>query len=177
MIKTRKNLKETLNYEKKLYPNKIFDYIVFDQRVLNWKYVKFLRKAEFFFNNKKNLIFYFLYLFYSRKKNKLGAKIGVEIQINSCEKGLLIHHNGSIVINGGAKIGENCQLHGQNCIGNAGPKTGCPIIGNNVDIGVGASILGNIKIGNNIKIGAGAVVVKDCLVDNVTLVGVPAKIL
>ena len=61
-------------------------------------------------------------------------------------------------------------------LGGTGSETGKrhPTIGNNVLIGTGASILGNIKIGNNCKIGAGAVVLKD-IPDNVTAVGVPAK--
>jgi serine O-acetyltransferase len=50
-----------------------------------------------------------------------------------------------------------------------------PIFGDNVDIGAGAKILGNIKIGNNVTIGANAVVLCD-VPDNAIAVGVPAKI-
>lgn len=175
MIDSIAKLKEWLNYEKKLYPNSLYDYLVNDQRVLNWKYLKYLRISEYFYNKKK-FIFYLFYLIFTRKKNKLGAKIGVEIQVNCCDKGLLIHHNGSIVINGKSKIGKNCQLHGQNCIGNKGKGTECPIIGDNLDLGVGASILGGVVLGNNIKVGAGAVVVHSCHYNNITLIGIPAKI-
>lgn len=49
-----------------------------------------------------------------------------------------------------------------------------PTIGNNVFIGSGAKILGNIKIGNNVKIGANAVILKN-VEDNTTVVGVPGK--
>lgn len=52
---------------------------------------------------------------------------------------------------------------------------GCPIIGDNVDIGTGAKILGAIRIANGVKIGAGAVVVKNCLTENATIVGIPGK--
>ena len=44
-----------------------------------------------------------------------------------------------------------------------------PIIGDNVFIGAGAKIIGNVKIGNNVKIGAGSVVVED-IPDNCTVV-------
>ena len=51
-----------------------------------------------------------------------------------------------------------------------------PHIGDNVFIGAGAKILGDIKIGNNVKIGANAVVTKD-VPDNCTVVGNPAVII
>ena len=50
-----------------------------------------------------------------------------------------------------------------------------PVIGNNVDIGVGAKIIGDITIADDVKIGAGAVVTKSCLEKGATLVGIPAK--
>jgi serine O-acetyltransferase len=50
-----------------------------------------------------------------------------------------------------------------------------PIMGNNVDIGTGAKVLGNIRIGNNVVIGANAVVLTD-VPDNSVAVGVPATI-
>lgn len=53
---------------------------------------------------------------------------------------------------------------------------GIPTIGNNVFVGVGACILGNIVIGNNVIIGANAVVTKD-IPDNCVVAGIPAKII
>ena len=50
-----------------------------------------------------------------------------------------------------------------------------PVMGNNVDIGAGAKVLGNIRIGNNVVIGANAVVLTDVPDDSVA-VGVPATI-
>lgn len=50
-----------------------------------------------------------------------------------------------------------------------------PHIGNNVDIGVGAKILGGIEIADDIKIGAGAVVVSSFTTKGATLVGIPAR--
>ena len=118
-----------------------------------------------------------MYVITKRIKNQLGVKIGVEIGANSCDKGLVIHHNGSIIINSNAKIGKNCELHGDNCIGNYGGNSGsaCPTIGDNVDIGVGAKIIGPIYIANNIKIGANAVVTKSFFEEGITIVGVPAN--
>lgn len=174
MIKTKRELKKVLKYEKKLYPNHLFDYLVCYQRIYNWKFIKYLRYAEYHKNN-KGILHKFMYLHYARKKNRLGSRIGVEIWENSFEEGLVIHHNGNIVINGDAKIGKNCQLHGDNCIGNSYAGSGMPIIGDNVDIGVGAKIIGDITIANEIKIGANAVVTKSFFEKGITIVGVPAR--
>ena len=63
------------------------------------------------------------------------------------------------------------------CIGSKGTfPDDSPVIGNNVDIGQNAQILGGIYIADGVKIGAGAVVTKSVLVPGVTVVGVPARI-
>ena len=176
MIKTKHDLKEYLQYEKKLYPNTIADILTNDQRVYNWRYIKYLRKCEFYYNNRrKSLYAKLMYLWYRQKKNMLGSRIGVEIWENSFKKGLVIHHNGSIVVNRDCRIGEDCQLHGDNCLGNAGHGENCPTLGNRVNVGVGAKIIGKITIADNVKIGANAVVNKSFLESGITLVGVPAK--
>ena len=51
-----------------------------------------------------------------------------------------------------------------------------PTLGNNVTVGTGAKVLGNIRIGNNVKIGGNSVVVKD-VPDNCTVVGVPGRVI
>ena len=105
--------------------------------------------------------------------------MGITIPRNVFSTGLLIWHYGNIVVNNNAKVGKNCELHGDNCIGNKGYGSDgkAPIIGDNVDIGVGAKIIGDIKIANNVKIAAGAVVIDSCEEENVILAGVPAKII
>lgn len=50
-----------------------------------------------------------------------------------------------------------------------------PIIGDNVDIGVGAKIIGPVRVADNVKIGANAVVTKSCETPSAVLIGVPAK--
>lgn len=175
MIKTKKDLKEYLAYEKPLYPNSTADILTKDQRTYNWKYVKYLRKCEYYYNNRQKSVFNkIMYIWFRRKKNILGAKIGVEIWENSFDKGLVIHHNGSIVVNRDCRIGMNCELHGDNCLGNAGEGRNCPTLGDNVNIGVGAKIIGKIKIADGIKIGANAVVNKSFDEPNITIVGIPA---
>ena len=181
MIETKQELKETIEYEKYIYLGKSSKARIKERftKYRLWsifQYLKALRRAEYYFNNKnKNVYFEIMYLFAERKKNKIGNKLGIEICNNSVNKGLFICHSGSIVINGEARIGKDCILHGDNCIGNDGSNSEAPIIGDNVDIGVGAKIIGNVKIADNIVIGAGAVVVESCDVPGSVMVGVPAK--
>lgn len=177
-IKSKHELNAIIRYEKKLYPNTFLDCLTNDQRVYNWRFMRLLRYSEYYGRRKQsNLLFLILWLFFRRKRNTLGCKIGVQIQEGSFDKGLVIHHNGSIVVSGGARVGMNCQLHGDNCIGNIGKsgQEGCPVIGDNVSIGVGAKILGPITIASNVIIGANAVVISSCYESGISLVGVPAK--
>ncbi|MFH1097644.1 MAG: serine O-acetyltransferase [Candidatus Desantisbacteria bacterium] len=95
-----------------------------------------------------------------------GVKIG---------KGLRIHHFGGIIIHSAATIGENCTLHQGVTIGDRGNPLKAPWIGNNVFIGAGAKILGDITIGSNCQIGANAVVIES-IPDNCVVVGVPGRI-
>ena len=73
-------------------------------------------------------------------------------------------------------IGKNCTLRHGVTIGNRQAVDDVPVIGDHVDIGAGAKILGKIRIGNNVSIGANAVVITD-VPDNHIAVGVPARIL
>ena len=98
--------------------------------------------------------------------------IGGNCRIGDCTK---IYDN--VTIGEGTVIGKNCIIHGNCCIGSTGGyPDDSPVIGDNVDIGQFAQILGGIRIADNVKIGAGAVVVKDVLEPGVTVVGVPAHI-
>jgi serine O-acetyltransferase len=92
--------------------------------------------------------------------------------------GLYIPHTGGIVINPASKIGERCYLAHNVTIGkvHAGDKAGVPEVGDDVFLGVGAVILGKIKIGNNVAIGANSVVITD-IPDNCFAAGSPAKVI
>lgn len=106
---------------------------------------------------------------------KFGISIPYYTQI---ESGLYISHFGCIIVNHNAVIGKNLNLSQEVTIGqsNRGKKKGCPTIGDNVYIGPGAKIFGNIRIGNNVAIGANAVVTED-VPDNAVVVGIPAKVI
>ncbi len=180
MIKTKQDLKECLKREKGIYlrgskKNILISVLMQEQIVQNWRFVKLLRKTEYYSNMKKSIYRDLMFLHFRRKKNKLGVKLGIEIYENTFDHGINIYHGGNIVVNRNSKIGKNCVLHGSNCIGNNGKDIKCPTIGDNVILGVGAKVIGDIFIANNIKIGAGAVVTKSFYDEGITIVGIPAK--
>lgn len=85
------------------------------------------------------------------------------------------HRAIGVVIQGRAKIGKNAKIESNVCIGGVAGK-GVPVIGDNVFIGTGASVLGGVTIGNDCVIGAGSVVVSD-IPDGSVVVGVPGKVI
>ena len=183
MIKNRDELKEYIKSDNNWYhPQnmkfKIIDCITSNSGYVLKKYLIFLRKAEYHLNNSgASRRHTYLYWYYEGKKNRLGRTLGIEIYPNCFGKGLQIWHTGGIVVHPDVRVGENCILHGGNCIGNKGQVDVVPQIGNNVDIGYGACIIGNIQIADNTVIGANAVVIKSVNESNETVVGIPAKIL
>lgn len=88
-----------------------------------------------------------------------------------------IDHGEGVVIGETSVIGENVLIYQQVTLGGTGKDSGKrhPTIGNNVIIGAGAKILGNITIGDNVRIGAGSVVV-DHVPSHSTVVGIPGRV-
>ena len=183
MINSKLDLKEYLEADRRFYnpigfKNKFIASITEHPLWEIRKFITFLRKLEFYMNTSKGNIFKkFLALHYEARKNRLGSRLGIEIHPNCFDKGLIIYHAGSIIVNASARIGENCKLHGDNCIGFNGKCDTSPTIGNNVDIGYGAVIIGGITISDDCVIGANAVVNHSFNESNCTIVGVPAKAL
>ena len=89
----------------------------------------------------------------------------------------LIEHFGDIIISGDAVFGDDVVIRNGVTVGlrRTGVR-GAPIIGNRVDIGAGAKILGPVRIGDDVAIGANAVVLTDVPANSIA-VGVPAKII
>jgi len=91
--------------------------------------------------------------------------------------GFFIDHGMGVVIGETTEIGKNVTLYQNATLGGTGTDRGKrhPTLGDNVVIGAGAKVLGNIRLGNNVKVGAGSVVIHS-VPDNCTVVGVPAEI-
>lgn len=92
--------------------------------------------------------------------------------------GILIDHGMGVIIGETAVVGDRITIYHGTTLGGTGNEKGVkrhPTVGNNVIIGSGAKVLGNINIGSNSKIGANAVVLDD-VPEGTTVVGVPAKV-
>ena len=88
-----------------------------------------------------------------------------------------IDHGTGVVIGETTEIGDDVLLYQGVTLGGTGNESGKrhPTIGNNVVIGTGASVLGNITIGDSAKVGAGSVVVHS-VPANATVVGIPGRV-
>ena len=184
-IENRQMLKCVLDEERKVYFNS--NKITLEQCYRSsvkyniYKYIAILRKYEYLCERRDSAKNKIVGLYQSlrvkkadRKKNKLGLITNLEVTPGFVEKGIIICHP-NVIING--YIGYNCILHGNNVIGNkrTGAKNEIPYIGNNVDIGAGAMVIGNVTIADNCIIGAGAVVTRSFLEPGSIIAGVPAK--
>ena len=88
----------------------------------------------------------------------------------------LQHGLNGIIVSHYAHIGKDAWIAQQVTIGQEIDENVAPTIGDNVIIGAGAKIIGNVRIGNNVTIGANAVVVND-IPDNCICGGIPARII
>ena len=107
------------------------------------------------------------------KANRISSKYNLELYGKYGEN-LRIWH-GNIILNGNCIIGNNVNLLGNNCIG--AKKGKAPVIGNNVNVGFGSVIVGDVIIADNITIGANSFVNKSFREEGVVIAGCPAKII
>ncbi len=125
------------------------------------------RIAHFFYKIKLKFI--------ARLISTVGRRrTGIEIHpAAKIGKNLFIDHGMGVVIGETAVVGNNCTIYQGVTLGGTGKEHNKrhPTLGDNVIVGAGAKVLGNITIGNNVKIGANSVVLKD-VPDNCTVVGV-----
>jgi serine O-acetyltransferase len=102
-----------------------------------------------------------------------GVELPCEVRLG---RRLRIEHPGGIVVSGDATLGDDVILRNGVTIGlRRTGRRGSPAIGNRVDIGAGAKILGEITIGDDVSIGANAVVLENVPANSIA-VGVPARI-
>lgn len=131
--------------------------IIVNHKIANWLY----RKRLFYL---------------ARLVSQIGKKkTGIEIHPGATlGRYLFIDHGNGVVIGEETVIGDYVTIYHQVTLGATGNEIGRrhPIIGNNVLIGAGSKVMGNIKVGNNVKIGAGSIVLTD-IKDNTTVVGMP----
>lgn len=103
---------------------------------------------------------------------------GIEIHPGAAiGKSVFIDHGMGVVIGETTIVGDYALIYQGVTLGGTGKECGKrhPTLGENVVVGAGAKVLGNIQIGNNVRIGAGSVVLRDVPSD-CTVVGIPGRI-
>ncbi|HVT94634.1 MAG TPA: serine O-acetyltransferase [Bryobacteraceae bacterium] len=117
--------------------------------------------------------------FFARIISQIGrALTGIEIHPGArVGRRLFIDHGMGVVIGETTEIGNDVLLYQGVTLGGTGHERGKrhPTIGNNVVVGTGAKILGNITIGNHVRVGAGSVVIRS-VPDDSTVVGIPGRV-
>lgn len=115
----------------------------------------------------------------ARLMSQLGrALTGIEIHPGArIGRRFFIDHGMGVVIGETTEIGDDVLLYQNVTLGGTGKERGKrhPTIGNNVVIGTGAKILGNIRVGNYVKVGAGSVVIRP-VPDFSTVIGIPGRV-
>lgn len=145
-----------------------------------WRFEILMRQREYVENCHPfpHIINHLIKMILKYRYSRLSIKLGFSIPINVFGPGLCIVHPGTIVVSNGAKIGANCRIHEGVTIGATNKSEKAAIIGDNVFIGSGAKIIGEVKISSEVQIAANAVVVKDVISDSgCTVGGIPARVI
>jgi serine O-acetyltransferase len=157
------------------WPRRFQDYLVNDI----WHFQRLLRKLEYYINCRQSPLFSLYRAWLMYRAFSVGKRLGFYIPPNVFGPGLSIAHWGTLIVNPLSRVGENCRIH--NCVHIAtqchpkGEPDTCPTIGNNVFIGPGAVILGDITIADNCVIGANSYVNSSFFEPGITIAGSPAK--
>lgn len=175
MIETKKELNEYIEQDAKA--NRITDIKKSMRTNVIWKFIVLTRKLDYTHYRRNQSHFYSpIRLYYRclrRQWDKLALKCGFSMSYRNIGKGFSIAHYGQLAINGGCVIGNNFRVHEGVTLGSSGG--GAPYIGNNVFIGTGAKVIGEITIADDVCIGAGAVVVRSITEKGTTWAGNPAR--
>jgi serine O-acetyltransferase len=112
---------------------------------------------------------------YRKVRNTYGIDLPYSVQLG---RRVVIEHQGAIVIHGNCVIGDDCIIRQGVTLGNRhlNRPLEAPVLGDRVNVGAGAKILGKVQLGDDVNIGANAVVLMD-VPPGETAVGIPAKIL
>ena len=176
MIKNKVDYKYYLSEDLKRYHLRFIDRFIFNENYHAVKYLRTLRRLEYLTNIKKNIFqkLEYAYVFWNYKH--LCSKYNMRIGVNTCGPGLFIPHLGFIMVIPRARVGKQCIIAPGVVVGTKQTFDNVPTIGDNVEMTVGAKIIGKVSIGNNVVIAPNSVVVKD-VPDNCVVSGVPAKII
>jgi len=175
-------VKDIIEEERQLYVPEQYSRMKYShqKRYLIWRTIASFRMWQYWSEQRtrndlgrvKWYIAKFAARYYFRQRNLYTEKSGVEISNKSILGRRLNIWHGGVVISGHLGV-----IHGNNILGNKGDLGGkTPTLGNCVEVGAGAVVIGDIRIANNCIIGANAVVNKDFLEDGSLILGIPAQV-
>lgn len=182
---TKQELKAIIAEEKAMYikSNYAFRAFVHQKRYMIWRYLYWFRWAQYYreqitaASGLHRLYAKIAHRFALRRKNIYGEKCGVEITNNSqIGRCLSIWHSGVVI---DAQVGDHVSIRGNIVLGSKDLRctSGRPVIGNGVEVGFGAAVIGNVTISDGCIIGANAVVTKDFPEPGTIIVGIPGRAL
>jgi serine O-acetyltransferase len=123
------------------------------------------------------LLVWFHVILFRLVRNRYGIELYASCIIG---RRFLIGHQSGIVIHRFARFGDDCLIRQNVTLGEAGMGRDNfgdglgPVIGNNVDIGAGAVVMGNVRIGDNVRIGPNSVIMTD-IPANATVIAPPSR--
>lgn len=177
MIKqmTKKQFFEEMHREQMFYNPSIRARLLRYDSFFIARYLFHLRMIEWYeLFPHKNLYRKFQIGWHKYRLRIYGRKTGCQIPPNTTDFGVKVYHWGGMIVNSNAKIGKNLTIYPGVTVG--ANVTGVPTIGDDVFLGLGCKVFGNINIGNNVIVAPNAVVTKN-VPDNAVIGGVPAKII
>ena len=177
MIRTKEELREYIKADRQRYHlrrPRILGALLKDESYYVTKFLYCLRHLEYYSNNRESIFGKIMFYFWFLRHRRLEKDLGIRIAPNIVGKGLYIpHFSGGIIINA-ESLGDYCIINSGVIIGNKNQASNRPTIGNNVEITIGAKVIGKIKLGNNVIVAPNSVVIKD-IPDNLVVSGIPAK--
>ncbi len=144
-----------------------------------WEVITYAGLHAIFWHRRANWLWRHGLKFAARLVSQLNRLVtGIEIHPGATiGRGFFIDHGMGVVIGETAEVGDNCLLYHGVTLGGVSleKKKRHPTLGDNVVIGAGAKVLGDIVLGDNVQVGANAVVLKDVPPDSV-VVGIPGRV-
>ena len=172
-INNKEDLNRFLEIERVRYgvKNTKIPLLAIKENQILWKHIALLRKTEYHSNTGNRMLF----LFYRFRLRTLQRKFCLRIPINVFDCGLKIMHPAPVSVSLKSTVGKNCTLHMNTGIVAGGTNDCVPRLGDDIVLGIGSVVLGDVTLANGIAVGANAVVTKSFSEENITIAGVPAK--
>lgn len=175
-IHTKQQLRDWLSVELAPYENlgrmqDLLNLFNANQGAILRRHMILLRTTEYHLNAGHKL----RALLWKLRLRRLQNRYELHVALNCCGRGLQIAHLGPLLMNGSVTVGENCLFHFNTALVAGGTDNGVPTLGDRVIVGLGAVVLGGVRVADGVAIGANAVVNRDVLEPNITVAGVPAR--